>query len=79
MDFEYISDTLEFKSLEDEEYRVYIFSKNESVRIENPVALHVSGSGGHRVFDKSGVSHYIPNKWIHLYWEVKHGEKPFKF
>jgi len=63
--------TLKFSDLSDEEYRVYEFPKGEKVRITAPVKLNVSASGGHRVLDAEGVSHYIPSGWIHLYWKVK--------
>jgi len=69
---------LKFKSLEDELYREYSFPTGV-VRIDNPVALHVSASGGHRVLDNEGVSHYIPNGWFHLLWKVKDGRPAFAF
>jgi len=45
--------------------------KDSFVIIHKPLALHTSKSGGHRIFDASGTSHYIPSGWIHLSWEVK--------
>jgi hypothetical protein len=59
----------EFKSIEDEAYREYDFGFGRSVRIEQPVALRVSKSGGHYVVDQDGVAHYLPNTWIGLKWE----------
>jgi hypothetical protein len=67
---------LEFIDISTELYRTYVFPTKVSpvqvieVRINEPTHLHVSKSGGHRVLDKSGKSHYITNGWIHLYWEV---------
>jgi len=61
---------IEFKDISHERYRTYIFPQGEEVRIENPVKLHVSESGGHRVQDDNSVAHYIPSGWIHLYWET---------
>jgi hypothetical protein len=70
---------LTFSSLEDEEYRVYSFADGSEVRIRLPKALNVSKSGGHRVLDKDGVSHYIPAGWNHLYWKVFEGKPAFAF
>jgi hypothetical protein len=70
---------LKFKSLEDEEYREYAFPTGSVVRIELPIALNVSASGGHRVLDSDGISHYIPGGWIHLKWKVKEGKPHFAF
>jgi len=57
-----------------EKYRVYVFSGGDEVRIDNPKFLIVSDNG-HRVGDSVEVSHYIPYKWIHLYWENYSPEK----
>lgn len=69
---------LKFESLEDEQFRVYEFDSG-TVMIEKPVALNVSASGGHRVLDAEGVSHYIPAGFHHLYWKVKEGQPNFAF
>lgn len=58
-----------------ERYRVYEFVDKE-VKIEAPVALSVSKSGGHRIFDNFGKSHYVAPGWKHLYWEVE-DEAPY--
>ena len=61
-----------FTNIENEKYRVYEFSSG-IVRIDNPKMLNVSSSGGHRILDCNGISHYIPNRWNHIYWEAKEG------
>ena len=48
-------------------------------RIEAPQKINVSASGGHRVLDAAGLSHYIPPRWIELTWKVKEGHEPFSF
>lgn len=68
---------LEFKDISSEEYRVYEWGNFASIRIENPLRLHVSESGGHRIFDAKGVSHYIPSGWIHIQWKAKEGQANF--
>lgn len=70
---------LKFKSIETEQFRVYEFVDGSSFKINDPVALHVSESGGHRVLDKQGISHYIPSGWVHLYWKSKDGQPAFLF
>jgi hypothetical protein len=73
------TEDLQFKDITDECYREYVFPDGAVVRLDWPVGLHVSESGGHRVFTANGVSHYIPKGWIHLRGEVKEGKKPFAF
>jgi len=69
---------LEFEDISSEQFREYLFPGGEVVRIENPQKLYVDGeSKSHRVFDASGESHYIPNKWIHLRWKTREGEPHF--
>lgn len=69
--------SLTFNSIEAEKYRKYEWSDGSVVRIILPVALHVSKSGGHRIMDIEGVSHYIPAGWVHLTWETKDGHPAF--
>lgn len=68
---------LEFEDISSERYREYRFLGGDVVRIEAPLKLNVSDSGGHRIFDAEGVSHYIPAGWIHLRWVAKDGEPNF--
>jgi hypothetical protein len=70
---------LVFKIIEDEQYRVYEFSDGGTTKIEEPLLLNVSPSGGHRIFDASGRSNYIPAGWKKLYWVVKEGRPHFAF
>lgn len=59
-----------FTDISSEEYREYHFSGGELIRIDQPLKLNVSPSGGHRLYDASGVSHYIPKGWKHLKWKA---------
>jgi hypothetical protein len=68
---------LEFSDISSEEWREYQFESGATVRIEHPLRLNVSASGGHRIFDAQGQSHYIPFGWIHLRWEAKPGAPNF--
>ena len=69
---------LEFEDISSEQFREYLFPGGEIVRIENPLKIYVDEeSKSHRVFDASGESHYIPNKWIHLRWKSKEGKPHF--
>ena len=66
-----------FDNISSEVYREYEFF-DTTIRIDNPVALNVNfSSGGHRVWDAQGVSHYIPGGWKHLKWEVNDDEPHF--
>jgi hypothetical protein len=65
-----------FTDISSEEYREYDFG-GDTVRIDAPLQLSVSSSGGHRILDAAGISHYIPAHWIHLYWKAKEGRPHF--
>ena len=67
---------LKFVDISSEAWRHYEY-KDSKVLINKPIALHVSKSGGHRLFDADGISHYIPSGWIHLSWMVKDDEPHF--
>jgi hypothetical protein len=66
-----------FKDISSEQYREYRFPGGDTVRIDAPQFLSVSASGGHRIFDADGNSHYVPNTWLHLTWRAKDGEPHF--
>lgn len=76
LDFKNESD-LVFSDISSEAWREYHFESGAKVRIDGPQRLHVSDSGGHRIFDSQGLSHYIPKGWIHLIWETKPGHPNF--
>jgi len=67
---------LEFTDVSTEKWRKYKFSDGSKVKIKNPLKIHVSDNG-HRIFDASGTSHYIPMGWIHLSWKSKDGQAHF--
>ena len=75
MKFEDINNqsTLTLNNISSEDWREYDFG-SQSVRVTKPLALNVSKSGGHRIIDAEGVSHYVPKGWIHLSWKSKEGE-----
>lgn len=63
---------MEFVSIKDENYRVYEIPTEHGIvelEIGNPEWLFVRPSGSHLVIDKCGITHYIPNTFIHLLWE----------
>lgn len=66
-----------WKDIDHEIYRTYVFPNGAVVKIDRPVLLKVS-KNGHRVLDRSDKAHYIPNGWIHLFWETD-DENAFRF
>jgi len=75
-----VTKDLEWKDISEESYREYTFLNGVSYKIVNPIALNVSDSGGHRIYDDKGVSYYIPYIWIALKWEGKEkGEAQYAF
>lgn len=63
-------ENLKFKDISHERYRIYTFPKKETIRIERPVFLNVSPSGGHRIQDSANKAHYVPSGWLEIYWET---------
>lgn len=59
-----------FEDISSEFWRVYDYGNGKTVVIEQPQMLSVSKSGGHRVFDRFGISHYVQSGWVHLYWDA---------
>jgi len=68
---------LKFIDISSEAERTYQWGDGKKVVITNPLRLNVSKSGGHRLFDENGTSHYISSGWIHLSWKVKEGQPNF--
>lgn len=67
---------LEFTDISSEKYRTYVWDNGATVKIKNPLYLNVSNNG-HRVFDLDGISHYVPNGWIHMYFKARKGMPNF--
>jgi hypothetical protein len=68
---------LTFVDVSSEAERTYHFTGGDAVKIREPQRLHVSDSGGHRLFDAAGQSHYIPSGWLRLTWTAKPGAPHF--
>lgn len=68
---------LEFKDISNEEYRIYVFPEYVTIRIDKPTHLNISKSGGHRLLDENGESHYIPTGWVQIKWRAKKCEANF--
>ncbi len=68
---------LSFTDISTEAVRRYHFKGDEVVVIPGPLMLNVSRTGGHRIYDENGVSHYIPKGWLELTWVAKAGEANF--
>ena len=67
---------LKFIDISGEKARTYHYRTTEQT-IDSPAFLNVSDSGGHRILDEAGVSHYIPKGWIRLSWIAKDGSPHF--
>lgn len=60
-----------FNDISSEDHREYTFPGGHTTKIYGPLYLNVSKSGGHRILDMDGISHYIPTGWIHLQWKAR--------
>lgn len=58
----------EWNDISTNEYREYLFPDGFVVRVDNPMKINVSESGGHRILDADGMSWYIPSGWRALRW-----------
>lgn len=71
---------LEFKNISSEKFREYTFPNGNIYRIDGPIALHVSKSGGHRVICDNGKCHYVqPREGWAIRWTVKNGSSHILF
>jgi hypothetical protein len=72
-----------FKSISDEEFRIYYFLDDEdkvfTVRIDNPAWLRATETGSHRVVDARGHGFYIPSDFTHIEWKKKPGMERVNF
>ena len=50
-----------------EEFREYRFPDEQTVRIEKPLKLKVSRSGGHRIVAEGG-NFYVPPGWLVMHF-----------
>ena len=67
-----------FTDISSEEWRKYTFPDGEVVFIANPAWLNVNPkSGGHRLLDQQGESHYVPANWLCLTWKALDGQPHF--
>ncbi len=65
-----------WEDISEEQVREYIYPDGSSEVIYNPLLLHISESGGNRIVDQAGLSHYIMPGWNHLVFRV-HPGTPF--
>ena len=68
---------IDFTDISAEAWREYHFPGGDVLRIDEPLKLSVSDSGGHRLFDAAGKSHYVAPKWFSITWQAKDGQPNF--
>lgn len=65
-----VNKELNWKDISEELWREYHFPyKNDLyiIRIEEPLAVVISDNG-HRIYNRKGVSYYIPKVYIAILW-----------
>lgn len=67
-----------FKDISNERVREYHFM-DRILRIDEPLVLYISESGGHRVVSKRGRCVYIPNGFLWIEWRVYDDKPHFSF
>lgn len=68
---------LKFTDISSENWREYVYEQGKSIFIDKPLKLHVSKSGGHRLFAEDGLSRYVAPGWLEIIWEAKEGHPHF--
>ena len=68
---------LDFTDISSEIERTYIYESGAEFQVKEPTHLHVSETGGHRIFTASGSSFYIRPGWIAIKWTVREGAPNF--
>lgn len=68
---------LDFTDISTEAVRRYHYQDGGVEEIVGPLLLNVSRSGGHRIFDENGISHYIRSGWRRISWIPKPGKANF--
>ena len=67
-----------FDDISAEMYRTYYYPDGSQEKIEGPLLLNANfGTGGHRLFDVIGDSHYMRGGWNRITWRVYEGEDHF--
>ena len=67
---------LKFINISSEEKRIYHFSDGRTLTINYPLKLHVSKSGGHRLYDAINCYYVVP-KWNYITWVSIKGKPNF--
>ena len=69
---------LDFSDISVENERIYTFTNGRQLKITAPLFLHVSGSGGHRLYDAEGYCYYVqPKEGWSIRWQVREGQPHF--
>jgi hypothetical protein len=71
-----LPDSHEWKDISSEEYRIYVYTGFDVIRVEKPVALAISKSNTHRVVNAEGESFIIPPEWLCIRFKA---DPPFSF
>lgn len=69
--------SLTFTDISSEAERIYTFPNGRTYRVANPEQLHVSDSGGHRLFDGTYCYYIQPKEGWVIRWLVKDGQPHF--
>ena len=68
---------LKFTDISSEKERCYHFPNGQTYKIKNPLRLHVSHNGGHRVFDGTQCHYVHPKEGWAICWTVKQRAQHF--
>ena len=64
-----VPEDMKFSNISSETIRTYHYPEGDRV-IHEPVALHVSKSGTHRLIDSRGKSHIMPIGWLEIEFDA---------
>jgi hypothetical protein len=75
----FINETgLQFEDISAETSREYVFPNGRKLKVEKPLMLNVSESGGHRLYTAEDWSYYVkPSESWYIRWKSKAGNPNF--
>lgn len=68
-----------FKDVSAEIERTYHYPDGGKATFISPLRLHVSASGGHRLYLADDTCVYLKNDWRYITWKVRDGANHFDF
>ena len=70
-----VAEGMVFKDISGEEYRTYVYNDGTHITLNDPIAINISTSHGHRLILADGRSVYVKKGWLMFWFGVKDKER----